>query len=94
MHNIHYNNNFKLLIQLRLSIRLKDNEKQDRLPRLGKRYFFMKKKLIYDVMCLWQLYSYLHSRSKFAPSSNVYLELNESVHRTDARFETILGKTK
>lgn len=33
MHNIHYNNNFKLLIQLRLSIRLKDNEKQYRLPR-------------------------------------------------------------
>lgn len=45
MHNIHYNNNLKLLIQLRLSIRLKDNEKQYRLPRLGKRYFFMKKKI-------------------------------------------------
>lgn len=93
MHNINYNNNLKLLIQLRLSIRLKDNEKQYRLPRLGKRCFFMKKNNIWRQVPV-QLYIYLHSRSKFAPSSNVYLELNESVHRTDARFETILGKTK
>lgn len=89
MHNIHYNNNFKLLIQLRLSIRLKDNEKQYRLPRLGKLYFFMKKKLIYDVRCLWQLY-FIFIPEASSPRPPMF----ESVHRTDARFETILGKTK
>lgn len=56
MHNINYNNNLKLLIQLRLSIRLKDNEKQYRLPRLGKRCFFMKKNNIWRQVPVAALY--------------------------------------